>query len=168
TPCAGCYKAFVQVYPDHDIEMGPKVLHAVEYMDLLIDDGRLTFDRSFDKRVAYHDPCDLGRHLGIYDPPREVLLRIPGIELMEFPTNQKLAKCCGGGGGLKVTDVDLSRDIAYDRILEAVSVGAEVVVSACPSCKDNLKLAAGRARKEGKGKLRVLDITEVVRKTMAR
>lgn len=168
TPCAGCYKAFVQVYPDHDIEMGPKVLHAVEYMDLLIDDGRLTFDRSFDKRVAYHDPCDLGRHLGIYDPPREVLLRIPGIDLMEFPTNQKLAKCCGGGGGLKVIDVDLSRDIAYERILEAISVGAEVVVSACPSCKDNLKLAAGRARKEGKGKLRVLDITEVVRKTMAR
>ena len=69
---------------------------------------------------------------------------------------------------MKVTDVDLSRDIAYDRILEAISVGAEVVVSACPSCKDNLKMAAGRARKEGKGKLRVLDITEVVRKTMAR
>jgi glycolate oxidase len=168
TPCAGCYKAFSQVYPDHEIEMGPKVLHAVEYMDLLIDDGRLSFEKSFEKRVAYHDPCDLGRHLGIYDPPREVLLRIPGIELVEFPTNQKMAKCCGGGGGLKVTDVDLSRDIAYDRILEAISVGAEVVVSACPSCKDNLKLAAGRARKEGKGKLRVLDITEVVRRTMAR
>ena len=64
--------------------------------------------------------------------------------------------------------MDLSRDIAYDRILEAISVEAEVVVSACPSCKDNLKLAAGRARKEGKGRVRVLDITEVVRKTMAR
>jgi glycolate oxidase subunit GlcD len=168
TPCAGCYKTFAQLYPDHDIEMAPKVLHAVEYMDLLIDEGRLSFDRSFDKRVAYHDPCDLGRHLGMYDPPREVLLRIPGVELVEFPTHHKLAKCCGGGGGLKVTDVELSRDIAFDRIMEAISVDAEVVVSACPSCKDNLKLAADRARKEGKGKLRVLDITEVVRRTMAR
>jgi glycolate oxidase len=168
TPCAGCYKAFSQVYPEQGIEMGPKVLHAVEYMDILIDEGRLAFDTSFDHKVAYHDPCDLGRHLGIYEPPREVLARIPGIDLVEFPSNRKLAKCCGGGGGLKVTDVDLSRDIAYDRILEALSVGAQVVVSACPSCKDNLKLAAGRARKEKKGKVRVMDITEVVRKTMAR
>ncbi len=168
TPCAGCFKAFHQLYPDNDIDLGVKVLHAVEYMDLLIDEGRLTFERPFEKKVAYHDPCDLGRHLGIYEPPREVLLRIPGLELREFPTNRKLAKCCGGGGGLKVTDVDLSRDIAYDRILEAISVGAEVVVSACPSCKDNLKLAAGRARKEGKGKLQVMDIIEVVHKSMAR
>jgi glycolate oxidase len=168
TPCAGCFKAFSQLYPESGIDLELKVLHAVEYMDLLIDEGRLNFDKTFDKKVAYHDPCDLGRHLGIYEPPREVLLRIPGLELHEFPTNRKLAKCCGGGGGLKVTDIDLSRDIAYARILEAISVGVDVVVSACPSCKDNLKLAAGRARKEGKGRLQVMDITDVVRKTMVR
>ncbi len=168
TPCAGCYKAFNQLYEQHGIDLGAKVLHAVEYIDLLIDEGRVSFDDPFEHKVAYHDPCDLGRHLGMYEPPREVLGRIPGIELVEFPTNRALAKCCGGGGGLKIVDHDLSRDIAYERVLEAISVGADIVVSACPSCKDNLKLAAGRARKEKKGRVRVMDLTEVVRKSMAR
>lgn len=168
TPCAGCLKTFSRLYPEHGLDPGMKALHAVEYVLLLIEEGRLSFDRPFEHRVAYHDPCDLGRHLGIYEPPREVLLRIPGVQLVELPTNRKLAKCCGGGGGLKVTDIDLSRDIGYDRILEALSVGADVVVSACPSCKDNLKLAAGRARKEGRGKVRVMDLIEVVGRSMTR
>jgi glycolate oxidase len=118
-------------------------------------------------KVAYHDPCDLGRHLNIFEPPRELLKKIPGVALVEFKNNRLLAKCCGGGGGVKAFDTALSGDIAYKRILEALEVGAEVVVSACPSCKSNLQVAAARLRKEKKGKIKVMDITELVAEAMA-
>ena len=113
-------------------------------------------------KVAYHDPCDLGRHLNIFEPPRNLLKKVPGVTLIEFKNNRLLAKCCGGGGGVKAFNNELSGEIAYQRALEAVDVGAEVVVSACPACKSNLVLAAARLRKEKKGRLKVMDITELV------
>ena len=162
TPCAGCYKTLAHHYKEHGIEHGLQVLHLVEYLDQLIKEGAVEFKKPFAKKVVYHDPCDIGRHLGIYEPPRDVLKAVPELDLVEFPTNRNMATCCGGGGALKMVDLDLSKDIAYKRILEAISVGAEVVTSGCPACKANLKLAADRARKEKKGKLKVMDITEIV------
>ena len=166
TPCAGCYKTLSHHYQEHGIEHGLEVLHLVEYLERLIKEEGVTFKSSFDKKVAYHDPCDIGRHLGIYEPPREVLKAVPGLDLVEFPTNRNMATCCGGGGALKMVDLDLSKDIAFRRIKEAISVGAEVVVSGCPACKANLKLAAGRARKEKLAKIKVMDVTEVVAKSL--
>jgi glycolate oxidase len=166
TPCAGCYKTISHHYLEHGIDHGLEVFHLVEYLERLLKEGDLKFTKPFEHKVAYHDPCDIGRHLGIYDPPREVLKAIPGLELVEFPTNRNMATCCGGGGALKMVDVELSHEIAYKRILEAISVGADIVVSGCPSCKDNLKLGANKVRKEKKGKVRVMDITEVVYKSM--
>ncbi len=166
TPCAGCYKTLSHHYEEHGIEHGLEVFHLVEYLDQLIKEGSVDFKKPFDKKVAYHDPCDIGRHLGIYEPPRDVLRAVPGLELLEFPTNRNMASCCGGGGALKMVDLDLSKDIAYRRIQEAISVGAEIVTSGCPACKANLKLAADRARKEKKGKVKVMDITEIVARAL--
>jgi glycolate oxidase len=118
-------------------------------------------------KVAYHDPCDIGRHMNIYDPPRKVIQAIPSVELIEFPQNRNLAKCCGGGGGLKAYDTEMSLDIAYKRVQQASSIGADTVVSACPACKSNLQLAAARLRKEKKGRIKVMDITELVADALA-
>ena len=100
--------------------------------------------------------------MGVYEPPRNVLKAIPGVELLEFPLNRALAKCCGGGGGLKGFDNQLASDIGYKRLLSAIELGAEAIVSGCPSCKGTFNQAAARARKEKKGKIKVLDITELV------
>jgi Fe-S oxidoreductase len=100
--------------------------------------------------------------MNIYDPPRNVLQAIPSVELIEFPQNRSLAKCCGGGGGLKAFDTEMSLEISYKRAQQAVGLGADVIVSACPSCKSNLQVAAARLRKEKKGKMKVMDITELV------
>jgi glycolate oxidase len=89
------------------------------------------------------------------------------VELVEFPLNRNLAKCCGGGGGVKAYDTEMSMEIGYKRIQQAVSAGAEVVVSACPACKSNLQLAAARLRKEKKGRIKVMDITELVAEALA-
>jgi len=158
TTCAGCYKTFKELYTDLDVE----VLHVVEYVERLISEGKAGFKRGFPRKVIYHDPCDIGRHLGIYEPPRNVLKSIPDLELMEFRLNRALAKCCGGGGGLKAYDNELSSRLADNRVAEALDLGAEVLVSACPSCKSNLKLAAARLGRERRQRMRVMDITEVL------
>ena len=100
--------------------------------------------------------------MNVYEPPRKILEAIPGVQLLEFKENRSLAKCCGGGGGLKAYNNDLSGEIAYHRVLEAIELGAEVIVSACPSCKSSFQQAAARLRKEKKGRLKVMDITELV------
>jgi len=98
----------------------------------------------------------------IYEPPRNILKGIPGLELVEFKQNRSLANCCGGGGGMKGYDNALSSTLAYKRITEASDIGADMVVSACPACKSNLHVAAARLRREKKGRIKVMDITEVV------
>jgi glycolate oxidase len=165
TPCAGCYRTFTQLYPGMAGEWpgGLEVLHMVELLDRLMDDGRLRL-REGGKvtMVAYHDPCDLGRHCGLYDAPRRALSALPGVVLEEFPEAREGAACCGGGGALRAFDAEKAMDIARDRLASLVE-GMDLVASACPSCKANLKLAASRlAREEGGGRLRVMDVAEVV------
>jgi len=166
--CAGCSRTFKDLYPEHKKLDDIRVYHIVEYLEKLITDNRITFKDGTKKvKVAYHDPCDIGRHMNIYDPPRNVIRAIPSVELVEFIQNRNLAKCCGGGGGLKAYNTDMSLEIAYKRIQQASSVGAEMVVSACPACKSNLQVAAARLRKEKKGRIKVMDITELVAEAIA-
>jgi glycolate oxidase len=161
TTCAGCYRTFKQIYPQHS-DFNTEVLHAVEYFDRLISEGSLHFRDGLSGKVTYHDPCDIGRHMEIYEPPRNILKHIPGLELVEFKQNRNLANCCGGGGGMKGYDNELSSVLAYRRITEAVDIEADMVISACPACKSNLHVAAAKLRKERKTKIKVMDITEVV------
>jgi glycolate oxidase len=166
TTCAGCYKTFKELYPKY-LSFNTPVVTAIEYIDQLVGAGKIKFKDGTPMKVAYHDPCDLGRHLNIFEPPRELIKKIPGVTLLEFKNNRLLAKCCGGGGGMKAFNTELSGEIAYQRMLEALEVGADTVVSACPSCKANLQLAAAKLRKEKKGRIKVMDIIELVTEAMA-
>jgi glycolate oxidase len=167
TTCAGCYRTFKDLYPKHNGFPNIQVYHTVEYLEKLITNRKLIFKDGAKMKVAYHDPCDIGRHMNIYDPPRNVIRALPSVELIEFPHNRNLAKCCGGGGGLKAFDTEMSLEISYKRAQQASGMGADVIVSACPSCKSNLQVAAARLRKEKKGKMRVMDITELVAEALA-
>jgi glycolate oxidase len=160
--CAGCHKTFKDLYPKYAGNKVPKVMHIVEYLEGEILEGRLQFKNPFQKKTIYHDPCDLGRHLGLYEQPRRILKAIPEIELLEFNANRALAKCCGGGGGMKAYSSAMSDEIAYKRTIQAHEAGAEVIVSACPSCKRNLQTGAGRLRKEKRSNIQVMDITELI------
>lgn len=166
TTCAGCYKTIKELYPKYSQDRVPETKHLVEFMDELIQGGIVKFRGSFPAKVTYHDPCDLGRHMNVFEPPRRVLGAIPGVELLEFPLNRLLAKCCGGGGGLRAFNYSMSDDIGYRRIQQAKDIGAEVVVSACPSCKRTLQSAAARLKREEKVKIQVMDIAEVLAKVL--
>ena len=165
TTCAGCYRTLKDIYPKVLDGWDYEVVHAIDLMLDLAKQGKLNL-LDFPKRVAYHDPCDLGRHMGMFDPPRELLNMVPGLELVEFPTNRENATCCGGGGGLKGFQNEMSLDIAYDRIKQAAEVEAQVVVSGCPTCKDNLAQAARRLSRDGGPRIMVMDIVELVKRSM--
>jgi glycolate oxidase len=162
TTCAGCFRTFKDLYPQNRDMAGIQVYHAVEYLERKVADGTIRMKDGTFRRVAYHDPCDLGRHLNVYDPPRDLIRAIPGIDLIEFPQNRNLAACCGGGGGLKAYDTAMSLDIAYKRVQQAAEAGADTIVSACPSCKSNLQQGAARLRREKREKIKIMDIMEFV------
>jgi len=94
-------------------------------------------------RATYHDPCHLGRMLGVFEEPREILRRL-GIELVEMENNRYFSTCCGGGGGVNAVDQDLSIEIAKNRVRDALRVGVEVITTVCPTCEPTLLRAAGR------------------------
>jgi heterodisulfide reductase subunit D len=165
TPCAGCYKAFKKIYPEIG-DLGVEVYHSVHYLERLIDEGRIKLRGDLGKKVTYHDPCDLGRAFKIFDEPRNILQMIPGLEYVEMARNRLQARCCGGGGGVQANNPDMAVEMAAERVRDALTVGAEIIVSGCAACKDNLRKGARAIPKSERGKIKVMDITEIVAKAM--
>jgi len=165
TPCAGCYKTFKKIYPEVG-NLGLEVYHSVHYLLRLIQEGKITFKGELGKKVTYHDPCDLGRAFQIFEEPRDILKAIPGLDFVEMARNRLQARCCGGGGGVLANNPDMAVEIASERVRDALAVGAEIIVSGCAACKDNLRKGAKAIPKQERGKIKVMDITEIVAKQM--
>jgi Fe-S oxidoreductase len=134
TSCPDCYNVFQTHYP-HLLGKQPfRVFHITEFLLNLLNEGRITFEEEIKKRVTYHDPCRLGREAGIFEPPREILKRIPGIQLVEMRRNREHSWCCGGGGVVNLVYPKMSIKIAKGRVQEAVEAEAEMLVTCCPLC----------------------------------
>lgn len=171
TSCAGCFSTLKRDYPKVE-ELPFEVLHAVEYIEGLIKEGRLIFNKEVKKKVTYHDPCHLGRcsrnfvptlsDTGVYEAPRQILKSIPGIELIEMDRIKDSSWCCGAGGGVKSAYPEFALWSATERIREAKKTGAELLVTACPWCESNLREAL-----EAQGTpLKMVDILDLVMEAM--
>ena len=137
--CAGCYRTFIQEYPKLlGEEYTLDAVHIVQLLAEMIDQGKVKFTKEIKQKAVYHDPCELGREMDVYDEPRKILEAIPGLELVEFESTRQQTWCCGGGGAVKGLSNDLSVEIAGDKVVQANAVGATMIVSACPSCKTNI------------------------------
>jgi Fe-S oxidoreductase len=160
--CPSCFHTYTHACGEQLREDGVRVLHASQFLLELIMAGKLKLK---DRPVVatYHDPCDLGRNSGVYDEPREILRRIPGLSFVELPSSGDAAACCGGGGNLQSIDQSLVDEIADARADEIVLSGAEVVVSACQQCEQVLEAAIMRRGLA----IRVMDICELVLDSLA-
>lgn len=133
-----CYDTFLNRYPKESMQ-GIKIQHYAQFLADCVDQKTLAFQKKIERKVIYHDSCYLGRHNEIYDAPRKVLHNIPGIRLGEFNRARADAVCCGGGGGRMWSDIESETvRIASLRVKEALGVGAEMIVTACPWCLINL------------------------------
>ncbi len=158
TSCAGCYRTIKKDWLKLDAAYGFEVYHTVELIKKLLDEGQISINSEFQKIVTYHDPCHLGRHMGMYESPRDVYKKIPGIELVEMQRNRGNAWCCGAGGGVKIGYPEWSVEISKERLEEAKETGASVISSICPFCRTNLSDAN---QKYNMG-LEVLDLLEIL------
>ena len=129
-----------------------------------MEKGELSFKKDLQKKIVYHDPCYLGRRNGIYEEPRRVLGSIPGVTLMDEIECRENSLCCGGGGG-RIWMETLKGERFSDILVEqAVGMGADMLVTACPYCLLNFKDSVVTSDKAEV--LEVKDISEVVLEAM--
>lgn len=157
-----CYHTFKNEYPEFMVNF--EVIHSSQYLFELIDAGRLEITKEYRKDLTYHDPCYLGRHNGIYDEPREVLKKIPGIELDEMPDSRENSLCCGGGGGRIWMETPKGERFSDLRLEQAIGVGAKVLATCCPYCITNFE--DSRVNMEYEGVLEIKDITEIIQEVI--
>jgi Fe-S oxidoreductase len=157
-----CYHTFKNEYPEFKVNF--EVVHISQYLFELINEGRLEITKEYGKKITYHDPCYLGRHNGIYDEPRGVLKKIPGLELTEMPESRKDSLCCGMGGGRVWMETLKDERFSNLRLEQAIGVGAEVLATSCPYCitaleDSRLVLNYGEV-------IEVKDITEILQEVI--
>ena len=161
TGCSGCYRVFKWEYPKllgGDLKF--EVLHTLEYLLEKLESGELKPEKT-DERVIYHDPCELSRLGGLIEEPRKVLAYLTN-DWTEFDEHGIDVRCCGGGGLLQASNNEARLAIVKKRLEEAKSLGAEVITSACPSCK--LTFVDGARAHEVD--IEVLDLVELVAKQL--
>jgi len=157
-----CYHTFKNEYPEFKVNF--EVVHTSQYLFELVNEGRLQIVKEYGKKVTYHDPCYLGRHNGVFEEPREVLKRMPGLELTELPESKVDSLCCGMGGGRVWAETEKHERFSNLRIEQAIELGAEELVTSCPYCitaLEDSRLVTNHA-----DDIQVKDITEILQEVI--
>ena len=157
-----CFHTFKNEYPDFMVKF--EIVHISQYLYELITDGRLELKNGYEKKVAYHDPCYLGRHNGIFEEPRDVLKKAPGLEFVELPESRLDSLCCGGGGGRVWMETQKGQRFSDLRMEQALQVGAEELATCCPYCITMFE--DSRINMGLEDKIRVRELTEIVNDIM--
>ena len=131
--CPHCFTTIGRDYKQQGFEL--QMVHHTQLLNTLIKEGKLkTSPHKSEQTITYHDPCYLGRHNQIYQPPRE-LLESTGVEITEMPRNQDRSFCCGAGGARMWQEETLGTRINLNRVDEAIATGVDQVAVACPFCR---------------------------------
>ncbi len=158
TACPHCFNTFRNEYPQFGGHF--EVYHHSEYLAKLVDEGRLAPEQPTDSKVAFHDPCYLGRHNGVFDAPRRLLEISASDPPVEMPRNRQQSFCCGGGGGLSFVEEPASQRVNRERAREALETGADVVAVGCPFCLTMLEDGVNAA--QGSRETKVMDVAELL------
>ena len=160
--CAHCFNTLKNEYKEFGIEL--EVVHHTQLLNRLVREGKLTpvkdGEGAAKRSITYHDPCFIGRHNQVYEPPRELLTVLPGAEVVEMERNSERSFCCGAGGARMWMEETIGERINVNRTTEAVGTGADQIAVGCPFCR--VMLSDGLTELQDKGTARaeveVLDV----------
>jgi len=165
TACPHCFNTLKNEYPDFGVKL--EVVHHTDYLLGLLAEGKLVPTNEVAGRVTYHDSCYLGRYNGVYESPREILKRIPGVELVEpaYWTKQR-GLCCGAGGAQMFMEEQNKNRVNVKRTLQLVDsvtaggAGAKTIASACPFCMT--MLTDGLKSQSLEDEIKQMDVAELL------
>lgn len=156
--CAECLRTWKMDYAPFIQGTPPRIVHITEYLAERLPE--LKFKSDGKHRVTFQDPCRLGRHLGIYHAPRQMLAALPGVELTEMRHSGPAATCCAGGTWSNCDR--FAKQIQVGRLREARATGAEFLVTACPKCQVHFRCAMKDPKLGGEIQMEIRDVAEVV------
>ncbi|MFC0186945.1 (Fe-S)-binding protein [Fictibacillus aquaticus] len=156
------YNTFKNEYPEFGSTA--EVYHHTELLAQWIKEGRIKPTHAVNETITYHDSCYLGRYNEVYEPPREILKAIPGVNLVEMDRNRQNGMCCGAGGGLMWTEEKAGSRVNVARTEQALAVNPTMIGSGCPFCLT--MLSDGTKAKEVEEQVQTLDVVEILEKSV--
>jgi Fe-S oxidoreductase/FAD/FMN-containing dehydrogenase len=148
TSCPACWLSWSVYYPQWAEKLGIDYpFQAKHYSQVLAESataGNLELNKPLEMKVTWHDSCHMGRAGGIYEPPRELIRAIPGIDFVEMEHNREQAHCCGSVLSL-VADPDAAQRIGEVRLREAQATGADALIACCPCCEVQFRVTAQKS-----------------------
>ncbi len=143
TSCPACHLVWKTVYPEFAEKEGItcdfEVKHYSEILAEKIKSGEFKFEKPVHAKVTWHDSCHIGRASGVYEPPRDVIKAIPGVELVEMEHNREDGLCCGSVVTL-LDSPSVAADIGNVKLEEARATGADTILSLCPCCEFQMRV----------------------------
>jgi Fe-S oxidoreductase len=164
--CAHCFNTLKNEYAEFGVEL--EVTHHTQLLNRLVREGKLTpvaeGAGATKRKITYHDPCYIGRHNGVYTPPRELLQVLPGAEVVEMERNSEKSFCCGAGGARMWMEETIGERINVNRTNEAVGTGADQIAVGCPFCRVMLSDGLAQAQADGtaRDEVEVLDVAQML------
>ncbi|MFP7223094.1 heterodisulfide reductase-related iron-sulfur binding cluster [Priestia filamentosa] len=156
------YNTFKNEYPDFGFK--GNVYHHTEILASLLKEKKLVPKYEVNESITFHDSCYLGRYNEVYEPPREILRAIPGVNVLEMERNRETGMCCGAGGGLMWMEETAGSRINVTRTEQALEVKPTVISSGCPYCLT--MLSDGTKAKEVEDKVGTYDVAELLEKAV--
>ncbi len=164
TTCPECAHTLKVDYATYVGDLGMEVIHIAELVAEKMAEGKSRVTHRTERTVTYHDPCRLGRYLGVYDAPRQVIEAL-GLELVEMEHSGKNALCCGTSCWTNCGAIN--KQIQVDRLREAQATGAEVLITACAKCQIHFKCALEDEAVGEEVALEIRDLVTLIDETLA-
>jgi heterodisulfide reductase subunit D len=160
--CPEGLETMKNIYPDYVGKLNVELVHITQLIDEAIGKGKLALGPSKYKKFTFQDPCSLGRGLGIYDAPRNIIKAIPDAELLPMEREREDSLCCGPSAWISCTNY--TKRIQKVRLEQAERSGAEVMLTACPKC--TIHLSCALSSDDIDLNIKIKDITTIVSEAM--